>query len=137
MRESIKEGIDLRVLNNPEIIFNHISIEHAIKDFRLNTLIPEFNEILNRTTNICLNDKYESIGDIILHLDFDLVRRYYYLEEYNEDIYLVFGPILELNKFLRRIEIEESIIDIYPEEYREIERYSIDSGITLITFTRK
>ena len=116
----------------PEILYNHISLEQAIRDFRLNTLIPIFYDILNRTTNICLRDNYNTLDEVILKLDSNLVKNHYYLEDYNNNVYLVSQPIKELNKFLKKIMIRKNIKKDFPEDYKEIEKYSDRTEIPII-----
>lgn len=126
----------MRIISNdsdiPEIFYNYISLEQASRDFRVNILIPVFYEILNRTTNLCLRKEYEDLDEVILKLDSDLIKNCYYIEEYNNNVYLVNQPIKELNKFLKEIKIKQEIKDNYPEEYKEIEKYFDLTGIPII-----
>lgn len=126
----------MRIISNdsdiPEIFYNYISLEQAGRDFRVNILIPVFYEILNRTTNLCLRKEYEDLDEVILKLDSDLIKNCYYIEEYNNNVYLVNQPIKELNKFLKEIKIKQEIKDNYPEGYKEIEKYFDLTGIPII-----
>lgn len=124
----------MRIVEDISELYNHISIEHVLRCFRLNTLIPEYQEILDRLTNICLKNNYNSIDNIILVMDKDLIKRHYYLEEFNKNIYLISQPVKELNQFLKRIMIKDLAIANYPEEYEEIKRYSKITGVPIEVF---
>lgn len=124
----------MRIVEDISELYNHISIEHVLRCFRLNTLIPEYQEILDRLTNICLKNNYNSIDNIILVMDKDLIKRHYYLEEFNKNIYLISQPVKELNQFLKRIMIRDLAIANYPEEYEEIKRYSKITGVPIEVF---
>ena len=120
-------------LNIPEVIYTHISIEQANRDFRLNTLIPFYFDFLNRTTNLFTKNEYTSIDNIILKLNSTLVKNNYYLEIYNKNIFLVSKPIQELNKFLLEIKVEEQIV-LNSEVYEFIKKYSDLTGIPISLF---
>lgn len=124
----------MRIVEDISELYNHISIEHVLRCFRLNTLIPKYQEILDRLTSICLKNNYNSIDNIILVMDKDLIKRHYYLEEFNKNIYLISQPVKELNQFLKRIMIKDSAIANYPEEYEEIKRYSKITGVPIEVF---
>lgn len=118
----------MRIIKESLNCYNYKTLEQTLRNFRMNTLIPEYNNEIDRLTNICLKEKNNFKSDVILVIDLDLVKRHYYLEEFN-DVYLVSQPVKELNQFLKKIMVEESVIDSI--DFKGIKKYSELTGVPI------